>query len=241
MPGKGPGSTRGRRTWKKSWMRRSPGSLPAIENPLIPILADMQHAGVRIDTSSGGDEPRVRAAPACLEDRMFELAGSVSAPKAQSSSARALREAQAALWRKTATGTPPTLGPGGTRARTPLPSLLLEHRSLAKLKGPSSTRSRRWWTFVGRIHAKFHQTVTPRAAQLQRSQPAEHSCSGRGRRRIREAFTRRRLRPPFRGLLPGELRILAHLSQDPPAGVFRAGRDVHARLRAASSMLTFFS
>jgi DNA polymerase I len=114
-----------------------------------------------------------------------------------------------------------------------VPRLLLEYREISKLKG----------TYVdplpglrdpktGRIHASFHQTVAA-TGRLSSSDPNLQNIpirSERGRK-IRRAFV------PGEGnvLLSAdysqiELRILAHMSEDPElVGSFRRDEDVHAR------------
>jgi DNA polymerase-1 len=118
----------------------------------------------------------------------------------------------------------------------PLPGLVLEHRSLAKLKG----------TYVdalpllvdpadGRIHTTFHQAgaATGRLSSVDpnlQNIPVRTELS----RRIRAAF----VAPPGRRLVSAdysqiELRILAHYSHDPALiESFRQGEDVHTRTAA---------
>ena len=113
----------------------------------------------------------------------------------------------------------------------PLPKIILEHRTLAKLKSTYTDKLPEMINpKTGRVHTSYHQAVAAtRQAVLQRSQPAEHPDSHRRGRRIRQAFVPER---GYRILAADysqiELRIMAHLSGD--AGLIRAfaeGQDVH--------------
>ncbi len=118
----------------------------------------------------------------------------------------------------------------------PIVNLILEHRSLNKLKGtyldtlPKLVNPR-----TGRLHTRFRQAVA-QTGRLSSSDPNLQNIpvrSARGRR-IREAFVARE-----GGVLVAldysqiELRVLAHLSQDKSlCAAFRDGDDVHARTAA---------
>lgn len=113
-----------------------------------------------------------------------------------------------------------------------LPALILEYRSLAKLKGtyidalPELVRED-----TGRIHTDFNQAVTA-TGRLSSSNPNLQNIpirTARGRQ-IRRAFV-----PQPGWLLMGadysqiELRILAHMSKDPlMVEAYREGADIHA-------------
>ncbi len=114
----------------------------------------------------------------------------------------------------------------------PLPDLILEYRSFSKLKGtyvdalPELIRED-----TGRIHTDFNQAVTA-TGRLSSSNPNLQNIpirTARGRQ-IRKAFV------PAEGykLLVAdysqiELRILAHMSQDPLLiEAYREGQDIHA-------------
>jgi DNA polymerase-1 len=115
----------------------------------------------------------------------------------------------------------------------PLPKKVLEYRSLSKLKGtyidalPSLVQPR-----TGRLHTTFHQTVAA-TGRLSSSDPNLQNIPIRSdlARRLRRAF----VAAPGKKLLSAdysqiELRVLAHLSQDPALiEAFRAGEDIHAR------------
>jgi len=114
-----------------------------------------------------------------------------------------------------------------------LPRLILEHRSLSKLKGtyidslPLLVNP-----ITGRIHTSFNQAVAA-TGRLSSSDPNLQNIPNRSKegRRIREAF----IAEPSHLLIALdysqiELRILASLSQDPVMiDAFLNGQDVHAR------------
>ncbi|TNF93955.1 MAG: DNA polymerase I, partial [Gammaproteobacteria bacterium] len=113
----------------------------------------------------------------------------------------------------------------------PLPKLILEFRSLSKLKStytdklPLQVNER-----TGRIHTSYHQAVTA-TGRLSSTDPNLQNIPIRTSegRRIRQAF----IPPQGRVLLAAdysqiELRIMAHLSQDEGlVSAFKQGDDVH--------------
>lgn len=211
-----------------------------IDLPLAPVLARMEAAGVRVDTKmlekiSDHAEKEI----AVLEKAIHGLAGfefKVNSPqqlaevlfdklnlqpprksrtKARSTAAEALEEL--ALVHE-------------------MPKKVLEYRELAKLKSTYADALPRLVNpETGRLHTRFSQTgaVTGR---LSSSNPNLQNIPVRTElgREIRAAF----VAPPGRVLLSAdysqiELRILAHLSEDPIlVKAFRAGEDIHARTAA---------
>ena len=113
----------------------------------------------------------------------------------------------------------------------PLPQLLLEHRSLSKLKStytdklPEMINPR-----TGRVHTSYHQAVAA-TGRLSSSDPNLQNIPIRTPegRRIRQAF----IAPQGYRIVAAdysqiELRIMAHLSADPGLmKAFREGQDVH--------------
>jgi DNA polymerase-1 len=113
----------------------------------------------------------------------------------------------------------------------PLPRLILEHRSLSKLRSTYTDRlPEQVSSTTGRVHTSYHQAVAA-TGRLSSSDPNLQNIPIRTEegRRIRQAFVAR----PGCVLLAAdysqiELRIMAHLSSD--AGLlaaFSAGEDVH--------------
>ncbi|HNL31399.1 MAG TPA: DNA polymerase, partial [Pseudomonadales bacterium] len=113
----------------------------------------------------------------------------------------------------------------------PLPKVLLEHRSLSKLKSTYTDRlPEQIHPLTGRVHTSYHQAVTA-TGRLSSSDPNLQNIPIRTSegRRIRQAI----IAPAGHQLLAAdysqiELRIMAHLSGD--AGLLNAfgrGLDVH--------------
>ena len=118
----------------------------------------------------------------------------------------------------------------------PLPKLLLEHRSLSKLKSTYTDKLPLMVSEVsGRVHTSYHQAVTA-TGRLSSSEPNLQNIPIRTEegRRIRKAF----IAPPGFTLVAAdysqiELRIMAHLSKD--SGLllaFNEDRDVHTATAA---------
>ncbi len=113
----------------------------------------------------------------------------------------------------------------------PLPKLLLEYRSLSKLKSTYTDKLPEMIKpSTGRVHTSYHQAVTA-TGRLSSSDPNLQNIPIRTEegRRIRQAF----IAPDGYRIVAAdysqiELRIMAHLSGD--AGLlkaFKEGRDVH--------------
>nr|VFJ52264.1 MAG: DNA polymerase-1 [Candidatus Kentron sp. FM]VFJ55742.1 MAG: DNA polymerase-1 [Candidatus Kentron sp. FM]VFK10802.1 MAG: DNA polymerase-1 [Candidatus Kentron sp. FM] len=211
-----------------------------IEMPLVPILADMERHGVRIDSALLAEQSRELAREiAELEREAHEIAGeafNLASPK----------QIQAILFQrqglpvraKTPKGQPSTAEAVLQELALdyPLPKLILAHRSLGKLKSTyTDALPARIHPLTGRIHTSYHQAVTA-TGRLSSSDPNLQNIPIRTPqgRRIRQAF----IAPPGFRLLAAdysqiELRIMAHLSGD--QGLKRAfsqGRDVHAATAA---------
>ena len=211
-----------------------------IDLPLAPVLARMEAVGVAVD-SDALDKISRRAEQeiAVIEKAIHELAGfefKVNSPqqlaevlfdklnlqpprksrtKARSTAAEALEELALAH---------------------DLPKKVLEYRELAKLKSTyADALPRVVHPATRRLHTRFSQTGTA-TGRLSSYNPNLQNIPIRTElgREIRAAF----VAPPGRVLLSAdysqiELRILAHLSEDPIlVKAFRAGEDIHARTAA---------
>lgn len=194
--------------------------LNSVELPLIGVLARMEQTGIAIDTQvfdALRDEIQERLEK--LEREIFELAGepfNINSPK----------QLQEVLFvklglkpaRKTKTGHSTDVEVLEQLAEQhPLPRLLLEFRSLEKLRGTYvDALPRLVHPATGRIHTSYNQTVAA-TGRLSSSDPNLQNIPVRTAygKRIREGF----VAGPGKKLISAdysqiELRILAHLSDD---------------------------
>ncbi|MGS1077084.1 DNA polymerase I [Pseudoxanthomonas beigongshangi] len=206
-----------------------------IEMPLVPVLARIEANGVRID----GDELRRQSAD--LSKRMLaaqqkatELAGrtfNLDSPKQLQ--ALLFDELKLPAVLKTPTGQPSTNEEAleAIADQHELPRVILEYRGLAKLR---STYTDKLPEMVnpetGRVHTSYHQAGAA-TGRLSSTDPNLQNIPIRTEdgRRIRKAF----VAPPGRRLIACdysqiELRIMAHLSEDPGlVRAFESGADIH--------------
>ena len=133
--------------------------------------------------------------------------------------------------KKTATGQYSTAEDVLEQLEHPLPRVLLEHRSLAKLKSTYTDKLPEMiHPATGRVHTSYHQAVAA-TGRLSSSDPNLQNIPIRTEegRRIRQAF----VAAPGHVLMAAdysqiELRIMAHLSGDEGLlKAFREGLDVH--------------
>lgn len=210
--------------------------LETIELPLEPVLAEMEYQGIRIDTEylqtfSAQLDTDLHA----IEQKAYEYAGSefnLGSPKQLSELLFDTLGLDKRKSRKIKTGY-------STDATTleklqddhPVIDCILEHRTLSKLKStyvdalPALVRAD-----TQRVHTDFNQAITA-TGRLSSSDPNLQNIP------IRTAFSRQ-IRAAFVPE-PGwimvaadysqiELRILAHLSQEPVLlEAYQAGEDVH--------------
>ncbi len=209
-----------------------------IELPLVPVLADMERTGVRVD-------PRVlHSLSAEMEAQIANLTGRIYASAGTEFNINSPKQLGEILFEKQnlpmLKKTRKTKGYSTDQAvleelaeSYELPRLVLEYRQLTKLK---STYVDILPTLInrqtGRVHTSFNQTGAA-TGRLSSSDPNLQNIPIRTElgRRIRAAFV------PDEGssLISAdysqvELRVLAHLSEDEVlTEAFRNGEDIHDR------------
>jgi DNA polymerase-1 len=206
-----------------------------MENPLVRVLARMEHRGVAVDVSVlRGINAELTAEVTQLAAKLREIAGRADLNLNSPTQLRELLYTTRGLTplKKTKTGFS-TDAATLEKLRDQWPEFiepLLRHREVEKLRG---TYGEGLIAEIGpdqRIHATFHQTVA-RTGRLSSDRPNLHNIPVRSDagRKFRTAF------------IPGdgcellvadynqiELRCIAHLAQDPGLiEAFRAGVDIH--------------
>ena len=206
-----------------------------IEMPCVEILHRMERHGVLVDGAVLQQQSReLGERIMALEQEAYAIAGqpfNLGSPKQIGEIL--FNRLGLPVKKKTATGVPSTDEEvlQELAADYPLPAKLLEHRSLSKLRStytdklPLMVNAR-----TGRVHTSYQQAVAV-TGRLSSNEPNLQNIPIRTAegRRIREAF----VAPPGHVLMSAdysqiELRIMAHISEDP--GLLRAfseGQDVH--------------
>ena len=206
-----------------------------IELPLIPVLSRIERTGAKFDDTllfTQSQELSERLAE--LETQAWDLAGqefNLASPKQLGEIL--FTKLEIPVLKKTAKGAPSTKEEvlQELALEYPLPKVILEHRGLAKLK---STYTDKLPTMINpttkRIHTSYHQAGTA-TGRLSSSDPNLQNIPIRTAegRRVRQAF----IASPGSKLVAAdysqiELRIMAHLSEDPSLlSAFAAGQDIH--------------
>ncbi len=205
------------------------------ELPLIPVLQKMERIGVKVDAavlSKQSGELATRLAE--LEEEAYTLAGekfNLASPKQLQSIF--YDKLKLPVLKKTATGQPSTAEPvlQELAEQYALPSLIVEHRGLSKLKSTYTDKlPLEINSTTGRIHSNYQQAVAA-TGRLSSTEPNLQNIPIRTAegRRIRKAFI---CAPGYKLLAADysqvELRIMAHLSQDPGlVKAFLNSLDVH--------------
>lgn len=210
--------------------------LDTIELPLVPVLAQMERHGALVDAHLLGKQSLELGEKLTeLERQAFEIAGeefNLASPKQLGTIL--YEKLGLPILAKTAKGQPSTaesvlsqLAEDGHQ----LPILLMEYRSLSKLKSTyTDSLPQQINPATGRIHTNYHQAVTA-TGRLSSSNPNLQNIPIRTPegRRIRQAFI---AKPGYKLIAADysqiELRIMAHLAQDASLlDAFRHDRDVH--------------
>jgi DNA polymerase-1 len=207
----------------------------AIELPTSAILARIERHGVLVDVQRLAAQSRELAERmVALERDCHDLAGqpfNLGSPKQIGEIL--FGKLGLPVKKKTATGTPSTDEEvlAELAADYPLPAKLLEHRSLAKLKGTYTDKLPLMVNpATGRVHTNYAQAVAV-TGRLASNDPNLQNIPIRTPegRRVREAF----VAPPGHVIVSCdysqiELRIMAHISGDPGLlKAFAEGMDVH--------------
>lgn len=209
-----------------------------IEIPLIPVLADMEMAGVLIDPAF------LRQMSVELQARLSEVAGEIFADVGYQFNLNSTQQLSGALFgqlglptaglQKTASGHYSTAAEvlEGLRGQHPVIERLLEHRQLTKLLGTYVDALPQLINPIsGRIHTSFDQAGAE-TGRISSNNPNLQNIPVRSElgRKIRRAF----IAPPGHYLLAVdysqvELRVLAHISRDQNMlANFARGLDIHA-------------
>lgn len=206
-----------------------------VEMPLIGVLRDMERAGIKVDEArlrELSDELAVLISE--LARRIYELAGhefNIDSPKQLG--VVLFDELKLPRRRRTKSGYATSADVLEQLAEQhEIARLVLEYREYAKLRSTYAEGLMRLVDAEGRVHTTFEQTITS-TGRLSSRNPNLQNIPVRTEwgRKIRACFV-----PPADGwvLLSAdysqiELRILAHLSQDPQlVEAFLQGDDIHA-------------
>ena len=212
-----------------------------IEMPLLPVLARMERNGVRLDTAALEETGRnFTERMQQLETDIYELAGhefTITSPKQVG--AVLFDELQiSAKVKKTKTGQYSTSEEvlESLRDKHPIVEKILQHRALKKLLSTYvEALPKLIHPQTGHIHTSFNQAVTA-TGRLSSSNPNLQNIPVRGEdgREIRRAFVPEEGEVFFSADYSQiELRIMAHLSQDPHmVADFNSGLDIHAATAA---------
>ena len=206
-----------------------------IEMPLVTVLSRIERNGVLIDANMLAVQSKE------LEKRMLEIQREAYDVAGEEFNLASPKQIQVILFeklglpvlKKTPKGAPSTAEETLAELALdfPLPKLLLEHRGMSKLKSTYTDKlPGRIDPGTGRVHTSYHQAVAS-TGRLSSSEPNLQNIPIRSAegRRIRQAF----IAPPGHTILAAdysqiELRIMAHLSDDPSLlRAFAAGEDIH--------------
>jgi len=210
-----------------------------LEMPLIDVLLDMEQTGMKVDVEKLANYSHE------FEMKLKELEEKIYAEAKERFNINSPRQLGIVLFEKLKLGAPKRTKFGYATdvgileelaLKHNLPALVLEYRSLSKLKSgyvdalPSLVNNK-----TGRIHTSFNQTVAA-TGRLSSSEPNLQNIPARTKEgiKIREAF----IADKGNALISAdysqiELRVLAHLSQDNALiEAFKKGEDIH-RITAA--------
>ncbi|MFT5709530.1 MAG: DNA polymerase-1 [Halioglobus sp.] len=206
-----------------------------IEMPLVPVLSCIERQGALLSRELLVEQSvELGGRLVELERSAFDLAGeefNLGSPKQLGEIL--FNKLELPVIKKTPKGAPSTAEEvlAELALDYPLPKLLLEYRTLSKLKSTYTDKLPEMINpGTGRVHTSYHQGVTA-TGRLSSSNPNLQNIPIRTKegRRIRQAF----IAPPGYKILAAdysqiELRIMAHLSGDHSLlTAFSEGQDVH--------------
>ena len=210
-----------------------------LEMPLLPVLAGMEQSGVAIDAAA------FRAFLDDVQGRLDQLTAHVYELAGTQFNIRSAKQLGDVLFN--GLGLPAPRKTKGGQASTsqqtleklagqhPVVDSILQYRKLEKMRSTYLDPLPRLVDPQGRIHTTFNQKATA-TGRLSSSNPNLQNIPVRGPlgKRMRSCF----IAGPGRLLVSAdysqvELRVLAHVSQDPALlEAFRNGEDIHARTAA---------
>ena len=210
-----------------------------LEMPLLPVLAGMEQSGVAIDAAA------FRAFLDDVQGRLDQLTAHVYELAGTQFNIRSAQQLGDVLFN--GLGLPAPRKTKGGQASTsqqtleklagqhPVVDSILQYRKLEKMRSTYLDPLPRLVDSQGRIHTTFNQKATA-TGRLSSSNPNLQNIPVRGPlgKRMRSCF----IAGPGRLLVSAdysqvELRVLAHVSQDPALlEAFRNGEDIHARTAA---------
>jgi DNA polymerase I len=220
------------------------GLFNTMEMPLIPVLADMEEAGIKLDTAFFAKFSRE------LEEKLAEIETSIHQEVGYAFNLNSTQQLSEALFeklgleppdraRKTASGYYSTAA-GVLEAMTgqhPVIEWMLDYRELEKLRSTYvDSLPQQINPDTGRVHTSLNQTGTV-TGRIASSNPNLQNIPIRTEigRRVRNGFI---AQPGWQLMAVDysqiELRIVAHMAQDTAMlAAFRAGQDIHATTAAA--------
>jgi DNA polymerase-1 len=215
-----------------------------IEMPLLPILADMEMAGITLDT------PFLKNMSNDLQKRLSEIEGQVFQTVGRPFNLNSPQQLSHALFdvlqlkmpgrtRRTASGAYSTNAEvlEGLRGQHPIIEWILEHREIAKLRSTYiESLPMQIDPATGRVHTSYNQTGSV-TGRISSSDPNLQNIPIRTElgKQVRRAF----IASPGHLIVSVdysqvELRIVAHMAKDEAMiAAFNAGQDIHAATAAA--------
>ena len=211
--------------------------LEDLEMPLVPVLVTMQSHGIKVDAGALHEMSRdLNQQMQQVEQALYDSIGhTVNINSPQQLSDLLFRELGLPRTKRTKTGYSTDANSlEGLKGQHPVVDSILEYRQLSKLKStyvdalPEMINPR-----TGRIHTSYNQTGSA-TGRISSSDPNLQNIPIRTElgRQVRKAFV---AQDSTDWLLFSadysqiELRVLAHLSQDPGLlEAFRRGEDIHA-------------